>query len=65
MTKQPKPPTSTSRVAALRERRAREGLVRLDVYARPEHHAIIREFVAKLEKRRLLKNLPEWGDVCK
>jgi hypothetical protein len=50
MTKQPKPATIAERVAALRARRSREGLVRLEVYARVEQHKLIRDFVAMLNK---------------
>jgi len=42
----PKP--SAPRVAALRERRAAFGLARLEVWARPEHHALIRAYAAAL-----------------
>jgi len=42
----PKP--SAPRVAALRERRAAFGLARLEVWARPEHHAQIRAYAAAL-----------------
>lgn len=44
--------TIAERVAALRQRRAGAGLTRLDVYAHPDDHAPIKEYVAKLQKRR-------------
>jgi hypothetical protein len=44
------PATTTERVAALRARRSREGLVRLEVYARVEQHKLIRDFVRMLNK---------------
>jgi hypothetical protein len=50
MTTPPKPATTTQRVAALRARRSREGLVRLEVYAKVEQHKLIRDFVRMLNK---------------
>lgn len=47
---QPKPKPVNERVAALRARRAALGLVRLELYARPEHHARIKAYAARLEK---------------
>jgi hypothetical protein len=47
------PQPVAARVAALRERRAAEGLTRLELWARPEHHARIKayaELVAKEKK---------------
>ena len=38
------------RVAALRERRAALGLVRLELWARPEHHARIKAYAQRLSK---------------
>jgi len=45
-----KPQPVAARVAALRERRAAEGLTRLELWARPEHHARIRAYAARLAK---------------
>lgn len=47
-----RPKAVSERVAALRERRAALGLVRLELYARPEHHARIKAYAAKLEKEK-------------
>lgn len=41
---------SAPRVAALRERRAALGLVRLELYVRPEHVQRIREYAARIER---------------
>jgi hypothetical protein len=56
MTKQPTPATIAERVAALRARRSREGLVRLEVWALPEHHEAIKAYVAKLNKKTARSN---------
>ena len=40
--------TTTKRVQLLRKRRAEQGLTRLDIYARPEDHEKIKEFVRQL-----------------
>jgi hypothetical protein len=50
-----KPKTPTQRVAELRQRRAEQGLTRLDVYAHPDDHAAIKILAEKLTKRRLTK----------
>jgi len=39
-----------ARVAALRERRAAEGLVRLELWTRPEHVERIRRYAARLAR---------------
>lgn len=44
---------TAARVAALRERRVADGLARLELWARPEHHARIRAYAERL--RRLPK----------
>lgn len=44
------PKTTAARVAALRERRAAEGLTRLELWARPEHHARIKAYAERLAK---------------
>ena len=49
------PKTPTQRVAELRQRRAEQGLTRLDVYAHPDDHAAIKILADKLTKRRLTK----------
>ena len=46
-----KPATASQRQAALRARRSREGLVRLEVWARQEDHKAVKVFVAMLNKR--------------
>lgn len=51
MTTSPKPATTTQRVAALRARRSREGLVRLEVWALPEHHEAIKAYAATLNRK--------------
>lgn len=51
---------SAPRVAALRERRAALGLVRLELWARPEHHAAIRGYAAALQP-----NLESFGPATK
>lgn len=48
------PKTVTERVAALRKRRQEQGLVRLDVYAHPEDHALIKKLVKALAAARKL-----------
>lgn len=51
MTTPPKPATPSQRQAALRARRSREGLVRLEVWARAEDHRAVKTFVEMLNKR--------------
>ena len=60
MTTPTKPATTTQRVAALRARRSREGLVRLEVYARVEDHEAIKAYAAELAERKRKKNLDVW-----
>ena len=43
-----KPKTTAERVRALRERRAKSGLDRLEIYAPSELHERIKKYVAKL-----------------
>lgn len=50
--KEPAAPTSGARVAALRERRAALGLVRLEVYAHPEDHPAIKAVAQRLTQER-------------
>jgi len=40
------------RVAALRQRRAALGLVRLELYAHADDHAAIRAYTEKLQRKR-------------
>lgn len=47
-----KPLDGAARVAALRARRAALGLTRLELWARPEHHARIKRYAARLEKEK-------------
>ncbi len=42
---------TATRVAALRERRAAEGLTRLELWARPEHHARIKAYAERLARQ--------------
>jgi hypothetical protein len=42
---------STSRVAAMRQRRAEQGFVRMEVFVRPKDKEKLREFVCKLNKK--------------
>lgn len=42
--------TSTHRVAALRQRRKKEGLVRIELYVKPAIAAKVKEFVKQMEK---------------
>ena len=51
MTAKPK----SEMMARLREQRRAEGLVRVEVWAKPEHVAEIREFAEKIKKRRVPK----------
>jgi hypothetical protein len=55
----PSPKTTAARVAALRERRAAEGLTRLELWARPEHHDRIRRYAAKLAKSPSIRQIPK------
>lgn len=45
--------TATERVAALRQRRAEQGLVRLDLYVHPDDHAAVKAVAQALTQRRL------------
>jgi hypothetical protein len=45
-----RPRTPAERQAAARERRRALGLVKLELWARPEHHARIRAYAAKMAK---------------
>jgi hypothetical protein len=47
-----KPQPVAARVAALRARRAAEGLARLELFAHPDDHAAIKAYAARLQKRR-------------
>lgn len=44
--------TATARVAALRQRRAEQGLVRLDLYVHPDDHAAVKAVAQALTQRR-------------
>ena len=44
--------TTTERVAAMRQRRADAGLVRMDVYAHPADHPAIKALAEKLQRKR-------------
>lgn len=48
----PKPVPVNARVAALRERRHKAGLTRLEVWAHPDDHHAIRDEAARLAKAR-------------
>ena len=52
----PKP--SAARVAALRERRAALGLVRVEVWVRPQQAASVRQFAARLADPKRKKEPP-------
>lgn len=43
-------PKSATRQAALRARRAALGLTRLELWARPEHHARIKRYAERVAK---------------
>jgi hypothetical protein len=43
---------STQRVAALRQRRAEQGLVRLELYVHPDDHAAVKAVAQALTQRR-------------
>ena len=45
--------TATQRVAALRQRRAEQGLVRLELYVHPDDHAAVKAVAQALTQRRL------------
>ena len=45
--------TATQRVAALRQRRAEQGLVRLELYVHPEYHAAVKAVAQALTQQRL------------
>jgi hypothetical protein len=45
---------TAERQQAFRARRAAEGLARLELFARPEHHARIRAYAARLAKAKVL-----------
>lgn len=44
--------TGAARVAALRARRIALGLTRLEVWARPEHHARIKAYAERLARQK-------------
>lgn len=44
--------TNTERVAALRQRRAELGLVRVDLYAHPDDHPAIKAYAARKNRAR-------------
>lgn len=44
--------TATQRVAALRQRRAEQGLVRLELYVHPDDHAAVKAVAQALAKQR-------------
>lgn len=44
--------TATARVAALRQRRAEQGLVRLDLYVHPDDHTAVKAVAQALTQRR-------------
>jgi len=46
---------AAQRVAAMRQRRAAEGLVRLELYVRPEDAAAIKALAARLQQQRQSK----------
>ena len=50
MTEPPK--TAKERKAAQRERQEKQGLKRLELWAPPAHHQPIKQFAAKLAKRK-------------
>lgn len=43
---------AAQRVASLRQRRAAQGLVRLDLYVHPDDRAAIKAFVDSLNRKR-------------
>ena len=45
--------TTAERVAALRQRRAEQGLVRMDLYVHPDDHDAVFAYTAKLLAQRL------------
>lgn len=55
--KPPKP--SAGRVAAHRKRLREQGLRPLEIWAAPEHHPVIREFVAQLQESTDVQRQPE------
>ena len=44
--------TATQRVAALRQRRAEQGLVRLELYLHPDDHAAVKAVAQALTQQR-------------
>lgn len=48
--------TPAERQAASRARKAKSGLVRLDLWAKPEDHELIRAYAAELAKSRAQKS---------
>lgn len=44
--------TTAARVAELRQRRADLGLTRLELYAHPDDHEVIKALAAKLQRKR-------------
>lgn len=57
-----RPKAVSERVAALRERRAALGLVRLELYARPKHHDRVKRYAARLEAEREKSQQPARKD---
>ena len=47
---------STQRVAALRQRRAEQGLVRLELYVHPDDHAAVKAMAKALSDQRQCKS---------
>jgi hypothetical protein len=47
--------TTAQRVAAMRQRRAAEGLVRLELYVHPDDAAAIKALAARLQQQRQSK----------
>lgn len=47
---------STERVRALRERRLRQGLIRIDVYIMPQERQHLKDFIRFLEEKRREKH---------
>lgn len=50
---------SKARVAAHRKRLREQGLRPLEIWAAPEHHPVIREFVAQLQESTDVQRRPE------
>jgi hypothetical protein len=52
------PKTPTQRVAELRQRRAEQGLTRIEVYVHPHDHKHIKALADRLNKARLTNPKP-------